>query len=121
MSDISIEFFANTSHSLTRRDRIRESFSTFPSPRPACSTGGVCPSFHNRCSGAYPTTTESRHEGLGTSEVAGTGMDYRAFHKQLFAPLGDIGPIDAKSIVAIIGFDAGGPFGRYELLATCGD
>jgi len=37
-------------------------------------------------------------------------VDYHRFYHQLFAPLGDIlGPIDSHTIMAIIGFDAGGP------------
>lgn len=37
-------------------------------------------------------------------------MDYRQFYRQLFAPLeSQIGPIDVKTIFAIIGFDCGGP------------
>lgn len=37
-------------------------------------------------------------------------MDYRKFYGELFAPLVDlIGPIDSDTIVAIIGFDMGGP------------
>ncbi len=37
-------------------------------------------------------------------------MDYNAFYSKLFAPLeSTLGPIDANTIVAIIGFDAGGP------------
>jgi hypothetical protein len=37
-------------------------------------------------------------------------VDYNRFYQQLFAPLaGILGPIDADTIVAIIGFDAGGP------------
>ena len=45
-------------------------------------------------------------------------MDYQKFYKELFAPLAaTLGPIDTNSIVAIIGFDLGGPlnfstFGR---------
>jgi len=37
-------------------------------------------------------------------------MDYNSFYTKLFAPLeSSIGPIDAETIAAIIGFDAGGP------------
>ncbi|WP_442506030.1 suppressor of fused domain protein [Novipirellula sp. SH528] len=37
-------------------------------------------------------------------------MDYNAFYRELFAPLeSSIGPIDPNTIVAIVGFDAGGP------------
>lgn len=37
-------------------------------------------------------------------------MDYDAFYSELYKPLeSSIGPIDAKTLVAIIGFDAGGP------------
>ena len=37
-------------------------------------------------------------------------MDYNSFYSKLFAPLeSTLGPIDANTIVAIIGFDAGGP------------
>ena len=37
-------------------------------------------------------------------------MDYQRFYGQLFAPLEDLlGPIDRETIVAIIGFDMGGP------------
>ena len=37
-------------------------------------------------------------------------MDYRVFYRQLFTPLeASIGPIDRDTIVAIVGFDLGGP------------
>lgn len=37
-------------------------------------------------------------------------MDYEKFYRQLFAPLEVmLGPVDRDTIVAIIGFDAGGP------------
>src|SRR5262245_7468527 len=37
-------------------------------------------------------------------------MDYQEFYRQLFVPLeASIGPIDRDTIVAIIGFDGGGP------------
>ena len=37
-------------------------------------------------------------------------MDYQRFYRQLFAPLeAQVGPIDANTIFAIIGFDCGGP------------
>ncbi|HEY2787524.1 MAG TPA: suppressor of fused domain protein [Fimbriiglobus sp.] len=37
-------------------------------------------------------------------------MDYKQFYETLYAPLAaSIGPIDKNTIVAIIGFDAGGP------------
>jgi hypothetical protein len=37
-------------------------------------------------------------------------VDYNRFYQQLFTPLtGVLGPVDAESIAAIIGFDAGGP------------
>ncbi len=37
-------------------------------------------------------------------------MDCHVFYRQLFAPLeASIGPIDRDTIVAIVGFDAGGP------------
>ena len=37
-------------------------------------------------------------------------MDYRSFYKQIYAPLeATHGQIDTNTIVAIIGFDAGGP------------
>ena len=37
-------------------------------------------------------------------------MDYQRFYKQLFQPIEErIGPIDAATIMAIIGFDCGGP------------
>ncbi len=39
-------------------------------------------------------------------------MDYHAFYAQLFSPLDSkLGPIDPETMVAIIGFDAGGPLG----------
>ena len=47
-------------------------------------------------------------------------MNYTQFYKRLFGPIEKrIGPFDAKSIVAIVGFDAGGPlnfstFGREK-------
>lgn len=37
-------------------------------------------------------------------------MDYNRFYKQLFQPIEErIGPIDEATIMAIIGFDCGGP------------
>ena len=37
-------------------------------------------------------------------------MDYHKFYRRLFAPLeASIGPIDRDTLVAIVGFDAGGP------------
>ncbi len=37
-------------------------------------------------------------------------MEYQRFYNQLYAPLArELGPIDRNTIVAIIGFDAGGP------------
>lgn len=37
-------------------------------------------------------------------------MDYDAFYAQLFAPIRSrIGPLDAATLMAIVGFDAGGP------------
>ena len=37
-------------------------------------------------------------------------MDYDAFYGELYKPLeSSIGPVDAETIVAIVGFDAGGP------------
>jgi hypothetical protein len=37
-------------------------------------------------------------------------MDCKSFYKQLFKPVEErIGPIDAKTMVALIGFDCGGP------------
>jgi hypothetical protein len=37
-------------------------------------------------------------------------MDYNRFYKQLFQPIEErIGPVDEASIMAIIGFDCGGP------------
>ena len=37
-------------------------------------------------------------------------MDYNKFYKQLFQPVEDsLGPVDEASIMAIIGFDCGGP------------
>jgi len=37
-------------------------------------------------------------------------MDYKTFYGQLFKPIEDrIGPIDPNTIVAIVGFDCGGP------------
>ena len=37
-------------------------------------------------------------------------MDYKPFYHALYAPLiRNIGPIDKNMMVAIIGFDAGGP------------
>ena len=37
-------------------------------------------------------------------------MDYRAFYARLFAPLEErLGPLDPDTLMAIIGFDEGGP------------
>ena len=37
-------------------------------------------------------------------------MDYNRFYKQLFQPIEErIGPVDEATIMAIIGFDCGGP------------
>jgi hypothetical protein len=37
-------------------------------------------------------------------------MDYQKFYAQLFAPLEQqLGPLDADTLMAIVGFDAGGP------------
>jgi len=37
-------------------------------------------------------------------------MDYQRFYRQLYAPLEcELGPVNKNTIVAIIGFDAGGP------------
>jgi Suppressor of fused protein (SUFU) len=37
-------------------------------------------------------------------------LDYQRFYRELFAPLeAEIGPIDRHTIIAIIGFDCGGP------------
>jgi len=39
-----------------------------------------------------------------------THMDYQRFYKQLFQPIEErIGPVDETTIMAIIGFDCGGP------------
>lgn len=47
--------------------------------------------------------------------------DYDAFYKQLFQPLeSEIGPIDPDSIVAVIGFDAGGPLSFCTIGKTSG-
>ena len=46
-------------------------------------------------------------------------MDYNAFYKQVFGPLeSEIGPIDPETIVAIIGFDAGGPLNFCTIGST---
>jgi hypothetical protein len=48
-------------------------------------------------------------------------MDYRRFYGQLFAPLeAMLGPIDRDTIVAIIGFDAGGPLNFCTIGAESG-
>lgn len=46
-------------------------------------------------------------------------MDYHAFYAQLFSPLeSKLGPIDPETMVAIIGFDAGGPLSFCTIGST---
>lgn len=47
--------------------------------------------------------------------------DYKAFYEQLFQPLeAEIGPLDRDTIVAVIGFDAGGPLSFCTFGKTLG-
>ena len=49
-------------------------------------------------------------------------MDYQRFYSQLFAPLeASLGPIDRDTIVALIGFDAGGPLNFCTIAAERAD
>jgi hypothetical protein len=48
-------------------------------------------------------------------------VDYRRFYEELFAPLeAEIGPIDAETICAILGFDGGGPLSFSTIGANQG-
>lgn len=43
-------------------------------------------------------------------------MSYHKFYKKLFRPIDErIGPIDAAAIMAIVGFDCGGPISLWTV------
>jgi len=49
-------------------------------------------------------------------------MDYQSFYRQLFAPLeSELGPIDRDTIVAMMGFDGGGPLSFCTFGAESGN